>query len=374
MPECLVIGDGIVGLSIAAELAEHGWVVTVIGRDAPGGSASWAAAGILPPPALRAGHDGLEQLRTLSHRLYTGWCSRLAESTGIDPELSRCGGLYVARQIGEAVALEAAAEQWRADDVQVQRLDPADWGRLEPSMPCPASLRALYHLPGEVLVRPPRLLQALRRWCDQLGVTRQQDPWHRWDGVRGAGSASRPGDLVVRTVSGRILAADHYVVAAGPWSAELVRPFGVDLPLEPRRGQILMWQLETPRLRHVINEGPRYLLNRADGCLLVGSTVEDVGFDNRPTETGKAQLQRFAAAFLPDLADRPPNRAWSGLRPAALDGLPYLGPVPGQPRVFLASGHYRSGIHLAPATARVVRQWLQQEPMDLDLLPFRVDR
>jgi glycine oxidase len=132
--------------------------------------------------------------------------------------------------------------------------------------------------------------------------------------------------------------------------------------------------LEKPLVRRVINEGPRYLVSRPDGHLLVGSTVEDVGFRDRTTPEGVRELVRFARSLLPELAQHEPIDQWAALRPASGDGMPYLGRVPGHPRISVATGHFRSGIHLAPATARLMRQLICEQPTDLDLSWFSLDR
>ena len=124
----------------------------------------------------------------------------------------------------------------------------------------------------------------------------------------------------------------------------------------------------------MINEGPRYLVSRPDGHLLVGSTVEDVGFEDTTSEDGIAEIVQFARSLVPQLQDISPVDQWAGLRPASLDGKPYLGLVPGHPRISVATGHFRSGIHLAPATARLLRQLICEEATDLDLNWFSPTR
>ena len=156
-------------------------------------------------------------------------------------------------------------------------------------------------------------------------------------------------------------------MAAGAWTPELLAPLGLELPVEPRRGQIVRWQLPEPLFQRVINEGPRYLVSRPDGHLLAGSTVEDVGFQDNTTDEGVAELVHFAHSLVPQLQEVRPVDQWAGLRPASLDGKPYLGPVPGHPRISVATGHFRSGIHLAPATARLLRQLICGQATDLDL-------
>lgn len=177
----------------------------------------------------------------------------------------------------------------------------------------------------------------------------------------------------VKTTNGQ-LSAKQICVATGPWSHETLSDLGVDVPVEPLRGQMLMWQFEQPILHRVINEGPRYLISRKDGRLLAGSTVEDVGFDDRTTADGIAELTEFATSLIPSMRGRNPTAVWAGLRPGSRDGFPYLGRLPHLENVIVATGHFRSGIHLAPATARIIGQLVGNHTVDIDLNPFAPTR
>jgi glycine oxidase len=367
MDDCIVIGGGIIGLSLAVELHRRGLRVRVLDRRRARHTASWAAGGILPPPITRALHDPLEQIRDLSHRLYPDWCQRLAEDAGCDVPYERCGGVYLGRKPGEQVSLRVALEQWQQDGVRVETWSADRLRQAEPALaPLPVSA-VIYHLPDEVLVRPPRLLKALREVLRKNHVPVEEDlPPLAWDEITDA-------RVRLRT-SHAAYDARHVCVAAGAWSPELLAPLGLNLPVEPRRGQMVRWQLSRPLFQRVINEGPRYLISRADGQLLAGSTVEDVGFQDSTTAEGVAELVQFAQGLTPQLASIEPAEQWAGLRPASLDGNPYLGRVPGQPRISVATGHFRSGIHLAPATARLMRQLICEETPDLDLSWFSLTR
>ena len=134
MDDCIIIGGGIIGLSLAVELHHHGRQVRILDRRRTRHIASWAAAGILPPPIARAVHDPLEQIRELSHRLYEPWCEQLTEATGIDVPYQRCGGVYVGRKTGEKVSLRAALEQWREDGVQVETWSAEQLQAVEPNL------------------------------------------------------------------------------------------------------------------------------------------------------------------------------------------------------------------------------------------------
>ena len=363
--ECLIIGGGIIALSIAEQLSRHGVQVRVVAHQPVHRIASWAAAGILPPPIKRAIHDPLEQLRELSHRRYREWCDRLTRESGIDVTPQTCGGIYVGRSVGERIALAASLEQWKSDGVRVDRWTRAELACQEPDFgPLPDSAD-IYVLPEETQVRPPRLLRALTTTLAGRGIPVEPSSTPvRWQDVE---------RRIVMTSAGPIRAA-HVCLAVGPWIDALLEPLSIRLPVEPRRGQMVLWKLKSPILQRIINEGPRYLLGREDGHLLAGSTVEDVGFDASTTASGIDELIDFACGFLPQLADVSPVDTWAALRPMPIDGLPYLGLVPGHSQISVATGHFRSGVHLAPATGELMRQLIRGQTTALDLDAFRLSR
>ena len=367
MLDCLILGGGIIGLALAWELTRSGQRVAVVDRHTNSTIASWAAGGILPPPASRALHDPLECLRTYSHSLYPSWCEELLRSSDTEVELFRCGGLYLGRSAGERVALEAARAQWQDDGVRVEAWDRDEVQRREPNLgPLPASTRILY-LPDEMQVRPSRILRALRIALQRADVPLLAATWNgqfQQEGTRWTSIQTECGELAARA----------FCVTAGPWSGELLQSLGHDLPIEPRRGQMLLWKLQAPVLQHVVNEGPRYLIARRDGHLLAGSTVEETGFVNETTVAGLRELSQFAEQLLPAVRELTPVANWSGLRPMTSDGLPYLDALPGWKNAFLAAGHFRSGIHLAPATARLMAARILERPTELDLRPFALAR
>jgi glycine oxidase len=179
--------------------------------------------------------------------------------------------------------------------------------------------------------------------------------------------------LAARTLIGS-LSADRYLVAAGAWSDALLEPFGFRPGIHPVRGQIALLNTGTARLRRVLCLGKRYLVPRPDGRVLIGSTEEAVGFDKRTTGGAIAELLHFAFTLVPSLADAPLERCWAGLRPATPDELPYLGPVPGVANLFVAAGHFRSGIQLSPATALLMKELLLGQPLTMPLEAFRLRR
>jgi glycine oxidase len=271
MTRCLVIGGGVVGLSLAYELAGQGRDVRVIDAAQPGREASWAGAGILPP-AVADSDDALEQLTALSNRLHAAWTEALRETTGIDNGLRRCGAVYVAREPGDAGELERSARGLAQRGLAVERLAPAALDELEPELRLSGVADLAYLVPDECQLRNPRHLKALVAACVQRGV--EITPGVAADDFEVRGARLR----AVRTSVGS-LTADQFCLTTGAWSAALAGKLGVAADVRPIRGQIALLATRGQVLSRIVNEGPRYLVPRPDGRVLVGSTEEEVGFD-----------------------------------------------------------------------------------------------
>lgn len=369
LTDCLIIGGGAVGLSLAYELARGGRTVSLIDRGLPAREASWAGAGILPPANASTARTAYDRLLALSNELHVRWASELRERTGIDTGFRRCGGLYIARSEAEADALARQAVEWGERRIDCQRLDAAALAEHEPALrgSTDMPILAAYRLKDEAQLRNPRHLAALAAACHRLGVEIRA-------GVECTSLEVR-GDRVTGAVTnvGK-LAAESYCVASGAWTSGLLAPFGVRVAVKPIRGQIVLFRAAEPLLAHVVNEGLCYLVPRDDGRLLVGSTEEDVGFDHRNTTAGVQGLIDFARSLVPDLAEARVERTWAGLRPATADGLPLVGPIPGVTNAFCAAGHFRSGLQLSTGTAAVVARLIRGEVPPIDLASMRLDR
>lgn len=372
MHDALVVGGGVIGLSLAWDLARHGQSVRLIDRDQPGREASWAGAGILPAASRAAAIHPYDQLCGLASELHPQWAAELSSLTGIDTGYRRCGGIYLARTRGEAAALAAWAAEERTKGIAVAALDPSELDRVEPGLHFSSTQSRLptpsFRLPDEAQLRNPRHLRALVAACTHAGV------------LITAGVAAA--DVVLDdqraireiTTSTGPLRARRYCFTAGAWTGQLLARLDLSLEVLPMRGQMVMFRCPRPPIRHILNEGSRYIVPRDDGRVLAGSTEEEVGFDKRTTEEGIAELAAFARDLVPALADAPIERTWAGLRPASFDGFPYLGSLPGIANGFVAAGHFRSGLFLSPATAVVMSQLLRGESPQIDLAPFRVGR
>jgi glycine oxidase len=357
--DVLIIGGGVIGLTTAYFLAREGVAVTLLDQGDFGRQASWAGAGIIPPGNPARARTPFERLRAHSAALYPSLSRQLQAETGIDNGYLVCGGLELPDDE------EVAEDEWRGEGIVFHELDRAGIERLEPGL-APGLTRG-YHLPDMAQVRNPRHLKALLAAGAARGL--------RLRPRCAAHSLVLQGGRVeaVDTDEGR-LRAGRYLVAAGAWTDALLAQAGWRPGIRPVRGQIALLNTGTPGVRPLLLQGKRYLVPRADGRVLVGSTEEDAGFDARPTAGPIAGLLAFAAALVPALASAPLERCWAGLRPGSPDGLPYLGAVPGQPNLFVAAGHFRAGIQLSPASGLVLKELLLGQTPTVPPEAFRLDR
>lgn len=369
-PDVLIVGGGAIGLSLAYELAQHGAAVTVVERAQPGREASWAGAGILPPAKRRPRDIPWLQLAGLSNEVHERWHRQLLEETGIDNGYRRCGGLYVARTAADAHALELGLALWRELGIEYRAMYRGEWERLEPAMARTADAttwHAAWLTPDEAQVRNPRHLKAMVAACTRRGVEIRS-------GVVVEDVALRDGRVSHVSTSAGEFTAGAFCLTAGAWSKPLLARCGVAVPLRPIRGQMVLLNCGQRILTHVINDGPRYVVPRDDGRVLVGSTEEDVGFDCRTTAEATHDLLQLAMELAPGLRCAALERTWAGMRPFAPQGYPYLGRLPGLTNGYVACGHFRSGLQLSTGTAVLMAQLLRGQMPEISLAEFEPGR
>lgn len=340
-----MIGAGVMGCAIAWELSRRGAQVTVLERSVPGAEASSAAAGILGAQAETHAPSRGFALALHSRARYAEWAKALIKATGIDIEYRRCGVLRVAL---DKLALREAIREPRFQLESGCKVDQLSARQVRARVEVlTEAVQGAVAFPDDARVDPPKLLRALRIAGERAGA-RFQSGMYVQRAVSHAGRVSG-----VALEDGRLLSAAHVVVAAGSWSS-LVQ--GVPLPASgvvPARGHIVELQLATPLFAPVIM-GPRcYLVPRDDGRLLVGSTLEFVGFRREVTAGAVHTLLDAAIELVPALREANLGGAWSSFRPYTQDGLPLIGETDTQ-GLIVATGHYRNGILLAPGTADIV--------------------
>ncbi|MGI9443333.1 MAG: NAD(P)/FAD-dependent oxidoreductase [Rubripirellula sp.] len=364
-----VVGAGAIGLSIAWELSQRGFKVTVIDKSVTGRGTSWAGAGILPPANLGNSFDPIDRLRGLSHQLFPEWAEKLKTDTGIDPGLQRCGGLYLAETVGEIAAMSGMTEYWQemgieckqltSDEIIGQEAALADWWRNTDNA-------AAWRVPDEYQLRSPNYLSALKAACAQLGVIVLENT--DVTDIRCLGARAEI------QYEGNWQTTDGIVLTAGVWTGQLAASLDLELSIVPIRGQILLLKTSRPLIRNIINMGQRYVLARGDGHTLIGSNEEEMGFELGTTDSVLKSLMDFATHLLPALKTAEHVKSWSGLRPMTFDGFPMIGPVPGVENLYVAAGHYRSGLHLSPGTAVLIADMLSEEKPQIPIDAFQISK
>lgn len=365
-PDVAVIGGGIIGALVALRLAQRGASVTVIDRGIPGGEASSAAAGILGPQMEAHAPGPLLDLALVSRALYPKLAAELRDATGIDVGFDRSGVLAVALDERGEVDLEER-HRWQVErGLSVERLSGVEARFREPALG--PAVRAALEFPDDARVDAGALTRACIRAAAQVGVRfvagRQVRRVAVEDGV--ATGVELDADR---------LAAGAVVVAAGSWAGSLE---GTGLPataVRPVRGQIVSLAFLPAMLRRVVAvRGRGYVVPRLDGTVIAGSTMEHVGFDKATTVDGIARILSLASALVTWFGEARVTGIWSGLRPDTEDHLPLLGESASVRGLFLATGHFRSGILLAPITGDAIAELIATGRSTMNLAPFSVDR
>ena len=364
MPDVIIIGGGVIGLLTARELRLAGAEVTLLERDEPGRESSWAGGGIVSPLYPWRYPEAVSALASWSQRHYPSLCDALHCTTGIDPELERSGLLI------EAPGEEHAASAWAsAHGVDLEAVARGEARTLEPGLDEPAE-GALW-LPDVAHVRNPRLVKALRADVEARGVrvlaAHPVTGWHR-------GSALRPADRVTaaETPHGPI-AADTFVVCAGSWSGDLLAPLGIRPDIHPVKGQMILFRATPGTVRTIHLARDRYAIPRRDGRVLFGSTLEETGFDKQTSDAAREELWQIATARFTALRNAEVERHWAGLRPSSPSGIPYVGRYPHLTNLFVNAGHFRNGIVLGPASARLTVDLLVGHKPVVPPAPYGLD-
>jgi len=336
--DVIIAGAGIIGVSLALELRERGRAVLVLDRAAPGSEASSAAAGMLAPSDPET-PSALRPMALASAQMFPEFVRKLETAGKRQVDFRRFGAIALLHD-------EPAPVEYRglcANELQ----------RLEPSLQI-AEQSAFFV--QEDSVDPHLLMKAALAAARNLGVE-----------VRGDAAVQdiRPRNNGVEVLTPADTFSAHCVVdCRGAWSGA---------PVRPRKGQMLYVHPQTAVLQHVLRAPEVYLVPRSSGKVLIGATVEDVGYDKSVDPATVRALLSAAAKYLPELASAPIIQSWAGLRPGTPDGLPILGATE-TPGVLIASGHFRNGILLAPITAKIMANLIEGRPSPLDIAAFAPSR
>jgi glycine oxidase len=348
--KCVVVGGGLSGMLVAWELRAHGAAVTLLERGALGQEASWAGGGILSPLYPWRYPEPVTRLAFWAQAHYREAAEALLTDTGIDPEWTRSGLLIL--DLDES---EQALGWGRAHGVPLEVLDAGAVRAVEPALG--GEPAGGIWLPEIAQIRNPRLVKALRGMLKRLGVDlREQAEAQRLrvsDGVA----------VGVETGTGPV-SGDAVVVAGGAWSAGLLGELPHTPAVEPVRGQMILFRGRPELVRRIVLSGGHYVIPRRDGRILAGSTLEYVGFDKSTTPEARRTLWEAAVAIIPGLEALEVEHHWAGLRPGSPDGVPYVGEHPAVKGLFVNAGHFRNGVVLGLAAARLLSDLiLRREPI-----------
>lgn len=362
--DVIVIGGGVIGLSVAYELSGQGVSVQVLDQGPLGQEASWAGAGILPPGNRDFSISPEQRLRALSHDRWSSLSEELQSATGIDNGFRVSGGMEIQLE-GLSDQLISELANLKGEGIAIAETSIDELRKLEPHL-TPKAVEG-YRLPEMAQVRNPRHLKALIAACARRGV--------RFSPGTPVLSFDRHAEKIVgvKTPAGTFQAGT-FCLCAGAWSSGLAESVNLHLPIKPIRGQIVQLSAQPLPFLHVLLVGPRYLVPRTDGRILVGSTEEDVGFEKRNTASAVSELIRFAVEVVPSLKDATIERFWAGLRPGSPDGLPFLGRVNHTENLYLAAGHFRSGLQMSPGTAVLMRELMLGQELSIPLDGLSCDR
>ncbi len=339
--DTLIVGGGIIGLFTAWELAQAGHKVAVLERGELGREASWAGGGILCPLYPWRTPPRVQAMALDGHRRYAAICAELRELSGVDPEYTP-SGLLMPR-----CPESRLARQWaQANGIASETLDKTQVLALAPALN-PALLQDGEHLwwPEIAQLRNPRLLRALAITLQKCGVALHQHTEVAELSVR----AEKVQGL--RDRQGRRWVAERVVLAAGAWTSTLLAGHAAKVRFYPVKGEILLYSASGGLLKPMVLCEEHYLIPRRDGRVLVGSTVEEAGFDKTPSDAARQELNDFATRSLPALQRAEIEAHWAGLRPGCSQAEPCIAVHDRYSNLYINAGHYRNGIVCAPAAA-----------------------
>jgi glycine oxidase len=356
MFDCIVVGGGLIGMLTARELRLAGNDVLLLERNQVGAESSWAGGGILSPLYPWRYPDALTALAKWSQDRYPEFARVLIEKTGVDPEYIKSGLLIL-----DPEEKNAALDWVDHTHSNIEYIDQAEIQNIAPAISQQYG-EGLW-MPDVSQLRNPRLIKAVYEIIKSEGVKIQVltevsgfDVSH--------GRVKR-----IHTNKGSI-SGNKVVVCCGAWSAKLLKQSGTHLEIEPVRGQMLLLKAKPELLSPMVMKEGHYLIPRRDGCVLVGSTLEYVGFDKSITEEAKTELYQAAITMAPVFADCKIERHWAGLRPGSPHGIPYIGKMPEIEDLYINAGHFRNGVVTALASAHLLVDIVMERRPILNFEPY----
>lgn len=360
--DVVVIGGGVIGLATATQLLLKGAKVTILERNRVGSESSWAGGGILSPIYPWSYPAAINRLCEYSNQLFPAWVSYLTNLSGVDPEYVVSGMRILSFPDRNKI------ENWCGEYNVKMKYSPISEAYLfsaefeHQNILNQADNLSIF-LPEIAQVRNPQLLKALHKTLLKLGggIIENCD-------VKTLSVSNHKVSTLI-TSHGQVQ-ADDYVVCAGAWSKELLGEHASELDVKPIKGEMLLFKFVTSPIANVLVKEDVYIIPRKDGFLIVGSTLEDVGFDKKITINARNYLYHKAQELLPVLKGMPIIKQWAGLRPFSEKAFPYIGRHSSISNLFINTGHFRYGIAMAPASAEILVNEIIRQPQKIDINPY----
>ena len=358
MTDCLVVGSGIIGMLTAIELQRAGMTVSLIEKSNSGQESSWAGGGIISPLYPWRYDDSISALAHWSQIHYPQLAETLTKEGGLDPEYCRNGLLIL-----EPDDMDIAKSWSRRFSQSLQVIDRPTLLDCEPTMQTTAE-KAVW-MPKVAQIRNPRLTKSLYATTIQNIEIREKTAatellirQHRVKGIK---------------THQNIIEADNVIICAGAWSGELLRKINSPPTIEPVLGQMIIFRFQPGKISRIVLHNDRYIIPRKDGRVLVGSTLEYRGFEKTTTEWARDELKAFAYSHFPALRKAEIEHHWAGLRPSSPSGIPYIGPIPDVQGLYINAGHFRNGVVLGPASAKLMADIILDRPPILPIAPYSLN-
>lgn len=364
-PDTIIVGGGVIGCGIAYELAKRGVNVLILERDLLGSGASYASAGMLAPLSDSTEPAALQQLGAQAFRMYPKFLEEIEEAGSMRVECMPSGIIRTAMAEEEFAALKDCEEAADELGLELQWLTGDEARKTEPLIG-PDVIAATFS-GGEPQLSPSRLVETLRRAATSHGAEFREH-------TQVVGLIRQGNRITGVRLADEVIHAKTVILAMGSWSCFASQWLGLDVPVYPVRGQVVYANKLRRPLRHTVMHGMSYATPKGDGTTLLGTTLEQAGFDTRVTVAGVASIFSGILGLLPAFGDTTINHTRAGLRPWSKDNLPLLGAAPGVEGVVIAAGHYRSGILLAPVTAQMIADVITKDGRGVDLGPFSATR
>ena len=350
MTDILIVGGGIIGMLTARELSLAGMKVTIIERGEAGQESSWAGGGIISPLYPWRYSDPVSALAKWGQAFYPELIEDINAGSGLDAEIIQNGLLMLNDEQESALAW---SKKWQSN---LQLIDNKEVYELEPELSRSqlGDNKAIW-MPDVRQVRNPRLVKAAKKYLLNQGIKfieQTEVTGFIKTEQKVTGITTRSGDMF----------ADNVLVSGGAWSANLLKNIEIDISVEPVKGQMILFKTEPDTIKRITLSKDRYVIPRKDGRVLVGSTLEHTGFEKVTTNNAREELMQEAFRIIPSLKDAEVEHHWAGLRPGSTNGIPYICPVEHLEGLFLNAGHYRNGVVLAPASARLAADLILNRP------------